>query len=187
MSGTNPTPPVEEPPVEPGTTGETATPEGTGTGEPDLGDPGKRAIEAERRARKAAEKAAADALKKIQEYEDRDKSEAQRAIERAEAAEARAAELEASTLRMEVAQERGLTPAQAKRLVGTTREELEADAAELLRDFPVAKERPLPPDPSQGVKPGGSNSLDALIAEAQAKGDWKTVISLQNQKLVASA
>jgi hypothetical protein len=40
-------------------------------------------------------------------------------------------------LRLEVAFEKGLTPAQAKRLVGGTRDELEADAEEILRDFPV--------------------------------------------------
>jgi len=38
-------------------------------------------------------------------------------------------------LRLEVASEQGLTSAQAKRLVGTTRDELEADAKELLDTF----------------------------------------------------
>ena len=72
---------------------------------------------------------------KLQEIEDRDKSEAQKLAERAEAAEKRATELETRALRLEVAAEKGLTPAQAKRLVGSTREELEADADELLETF----------------------------------------------------
>jgi hypothetical protein len=72
---------------------------------------------------------------KLQEFEDRDKSEAQKLAERAEAAEKRAVELEVRALRLEVASEKGLTPAQAKRLVGSTREELEADAAELVETF----------------------------------------------------
>jgi hypothetical protein len=38
------------------------------------------------------------------------------------------------------------------------------------------------PDPSQGAR-GAGPSIDSRIAEAQAKGDWRTVISLQNQKL----
>jgi hypothetical protein len=39
-------------------------------------------------------------------------------------------------MRAEVALLKGLTPAQVKRLVGATREELEADADELLTLFP---------------------------------------------------
>lgn len=38
------------------------------------------------------------------------------------------------------------------------------------------------PDPSQGAR-GAGPSVDSRIAEAQAKGDWRSVISLQNQKL----
>lgn len=66
------------------------------------------------------------------------KTEAQKAVERAEAAEKRAAETESRALRLEIAAEKGLTPAQAKRLVGSTREELEADASELLDTFKPA-------------------------------------------------
>jgi hypothetical protein len=78
---------------------------------------------------------------RLQEFEDRDKTEAQKLAERADAAEARANELETRALRAEVAAEKGLTSAQAKRLVGATRDELEADAAELLETFkPAATE-----------------------------------------------
>lgn len=42
-------------------------------------------------------------------------------------------------LRAEVAAEKGLTAAQAKRLSGSSKEELEADADELLEAFPVSK------------------------------------------------
>ena len=38
------------------------------------------------------------------------------------------------------------------------------------------------PDPSQGAR-GSGPTVDSRIAEAQAKGDWRTVISLQNEKL----
>jgi hypothetical protein len=37
-------------------------------------------------------------------------------------------------------------------------------------------------DPSQGAR-GAGPDVDSRIAEAQNKGDWRTVISLQNQKL----
>jgi hypothetical protein len=47
-----------------------------------LGDAGKRAIQAERDAREAAEKALTDATAKLKELEDRDKSEAERQADR---------------------------------------------------------------------------------------------------------
>lgn len=107
------------------------------TGE--LGDAGKKALEAERRDKRAAEKRAAELEARLKEFEDRDKTESTRAIERAEAAEKAAAAAESRALRLEVASEKGLTPAQAKRLVGETREELEADATELLETFKPAE------------------------------------------------
>jgi hypothetical protein len=38
------------------------------------------------------------------------------------------------------------------------------------------------PDPSQGAR-GPGPTIDSRIAEAQKAGDWRTVISLQNEKL----
>lgn len=38
------------------------------------------------------------------------------------------------------------------------------------------------PDPSQGAR-GAGPDVDSRIAEATRKGDWRTVISLQNEKL----
>lgn len=110
--------------------------ETTATG--DLGDAGKKALDAERREKRAAEKRAADLEARLKEFEDRDKTETTRAVERAEAAEKAAAAAEARALRLEIAAEKGLTPAQAKRLVGESREELEADANELLETFKPA-------------------------------------------------
>jgi hypothetical protein len=103
-----------------------------------LGEAGKKALEAERRNARAATKERDALAARLKEFEDRDKSEADKAIERAAAAEKRVAELEAHATRLEVAYENGLTPAQAKRLVGSTREELEADAKELLATFKPA-------------------------------------------------
>jgi hypothetical protein len=76
---------------------------------------------------------------KFDELDQASKSEQERLTERLAAAEARAAEIEGRALRLEVAAENGLTPAQAKRLVGSTREELEADAEELLATFQPTK------------------------------------------------
>lgn len=91
-----------------------------------------------KRALNKANKEAESLRLKLKEYEDRDKTELERLTERAEAAERAAAETEVRALRLEIAAEQGLTPAQAKRLVGSTREELEADAQELLATFKPA-------------------------------------------------
>jgi hypothetical protein len=73
---------------------------------------------------------------------------------RAEQAERERTETAAKATRLEVAFDKGLTPAQAKRLVGTTREELEADAEEILRDFPALKPDGRPRgDVDQGGRP----------------------------------
>lgn len=66
------------------------------------------------------------------------KTEQQRATEALTAAEKRASDAESTALRFQVAAEKGLTPAQAKRLVGSSREEMEADADELLETFKPA-------------------------------------------------
>ena len=59
--------------------------------------------------------------------------------ERVAGLEAAANAAEQRALRAEIANAKGLTPTQAKRLVGETREELEADADELLADIGAAK------------------------------------------------
>lgn len=68
------------------------------------------------------------------------KVEIERANTRASKAEADAKKERDRADRLEVAIDKGLTPNQAKRLVGETKEELEADAEELLKDFGGSKE-----------------------------------------------
>lgn len=124
---------------------------GESTDEP-LGEAGKQALVKERQAAKAAEKRAADAEARIKEFEDRDKSDAQKLQEERDAAVTERDTLRTQTLRRDVADEKGLTAAQAKRLVGSTREELEADADDIIATFPVAP-TPTPPkfgDVNQG-------------------------------------
>lgn len=139
-----------------------------------LGDPGKKALSEERAARKAAEAELAKYRKADADKADADKSES----EKRAAAEQRAADAELKALRLEVGAEKGLKPSQIKRLVGATREELEADADELLADLgtPAAKEpekKPGPkPDPSQGPKgdpKGRPTSLGAAVTQALSK------------------
>lgn len=115
-----------------------------------LGDAGKKALDrmkAERDEAKRQAKANADAAKKLAEIEDAQKTETQRLVDRAEAAERERDDVTGRLLRLEVALEKGLTAAQAKRLVGATRDELEADADELLETFKPAQPAE-PPAPS---------------------------------------
>jgi len=70
------------------------------------------------------------------------KTEVQKAADRAEKAEQELATVRSEANRNAVALVKGLTPTQAKRLVGSTREELEADADELLKDLKADASNP---------------------------------------------
>ena len=98
----------------------------------------------------------ASAAAKLAELEAAGKTEAEKLTEAATVAEARAAKAEARALRAEIAHAKGLTPAQAKRLVGDTQEELEADADELVEAFGGKKNDPPPPGkPRENLRGGG--------------------------------
>ncbi|MEW2580135.1 hypothetical protein [Streptomyces syringium] len=90
------------------------------------------------------------AAAELHQLQEAGKTEAQRLTERAEAAERQAEQTRAELIRAQVAHSRGLTERQAARLVGATREELEADADELLADITPGGHRLMQPDPSQG-------------------------------------
>jgi hypothetical protein len=72
---------------------------------------------------------------KIKEYEDATKSDTQKLEERATTAETGLSTAQRETARLRIALKKNLTETQAKRLVGDTEEELEADADELLASF----------------------------------------------------
>jgi hypothetical protein len=92
------------------------------------------------------------ARRKLQELDDKDKSESDRLTDRAAIAEKKAADAEKEAARLRVGLRKGLTETQAKRLVGETEEELEADAKELLASFqPPANDE----DKGKGDMPSG--------------------------------
>lgn len=93
-----------------------------------------------KRALARANKEAETLRLRLREFEDRDKTEAQKLQEERDALKSERDALALQSLRREVADEKGLTPAQARRLVGTTREEMEADADDLIATFPKAKQ-----------------------------------------------
>lgn len=128
-------------------------------------------IISERVAREKAKVADYNDLKakaaKFDEIDAQNKSEAEKASERITAAETRATSAERRADRLEVALDKGLTPSQAKRLVGETREELEADADQLLKDLgDSAKPRSPKPDPNQGRTGSGPASTADQFAAA---------------------
>lgn len=109
---------------------------------------------AEARKWEARAKENSGAATRLAELENAQKTETQKLAERAEAAERKAADAELRSLRAEIAAEKGLTPGQAKRLQGATRDELAADADELLKDFGPAKPAADPRRPVESLKSG---------------------------------
>ncbi len=163
--GTTEPPPSTPPAPAPPATTPPATPPAPADDEP-LGEAGKKALEEERKARKAADAELAKYRKAEQERADADKSEA----EKRAAAEERANQAELRATRLEVAAEKGLTPAQAKRLVGSTKEELLADADQILIDFPGAPTTPAtPPVPKPDLSQGSKGTPP--LARAKSLGE----------------
>ena len=80
-------------------------------------------------------KAAEEKASRLDEIENEGKSEVEKLTSKVAEFERKAHEADARAMRAEVAASKGLTPAQAKRLVGSSLEELEADADELLDSF----------------------------------------------------
>jgi hypothetical protein len=143
----------------------TATAEQAVLPENDLGEAGKKALAAERAAKKAAEKQLSELQKRLQEFEDRDKTEAQKLAERAAAAEQERDALRLTAMRQRIALEKGLPPQLADRLKGSTEEEMSSDADALLELVPVAGDAtPGPrPDLSQGARSAMALNGDPLL------------------------
>ncbi|MFF1417641.1 hypothetical protein [Streptomyces sp. NPDC058280] len=119
-----------------------------------------RAAEAELATRKAADLTDAERLQA-----EKDAAEAARLTAERERDAARA-----DALRITVAAAKGLTPAQASRLRGSTKEELEADADDLLKDFaPVAPASPPRAGGARGSDVGGRSSVSSGEERYRAK------------------
>lgn len=140
----------------------------TGT-DPDSG--AKKALDAERKARREAEKQLREMSARLKEIEDKDKSETDRLREQVEQLKSEAQQNAAKALRAEIAAEKGLTAAQAKRLVGSSREELEADADEILEAFPTGGVKPPPSDKPRPDLRGGTDPTDNTDVDIKAVVD----------------
>lgn len=156
-----------------------ATPEGG-----DLGDAGKRALEKERNARREAERRLKELeplAERARELEEGQKSQAEKLTEKARTLEARAAQAELEVARYRVALRHGLTESQARRLVGASEDELDADAQAYLEEVGGAAPATetgngnlVPPRPRETLKPGAMNNVnigddDALLRSVKEK------------------
>ena len=116
----------------------------------ELGDGGKKALEAERRRANALDKQLKAILAEREEAETAKLSELEQAKRAATEAATRLAEYERTTLRQKVALEKGLPASLVSRLQGDDEESLSTDADALLAllNAPTSPK----PDPSQGAK-----------------------------------
>jgi hypothetical protein len=139
-----------------------------------LGDAGQKALTAERKARTAAERAAKSQQKQLeeltrqlQEFQDRDKTEAQKLAEAKSAAEQRATSAEQQLLRFKVAAAKNLPANLASRLQGATEEEMTADADSLLEVLGAQQQRNTPSYDGGVRKPAAApTDMNALIRRA---------------------
>ena len=139
-----------------------------------LGDAGRKAIAAERRAAREEKRRADEAEAQLEELRRQQMTEQERAVaerddarKQLEEANARLAAFEQERTRNEVAAAKGLSLAQARRLSGTTREEFEADADAFKAELAALAAPPVPkPDPSAGAVDSGkpSSVADAMRA-----------------------
>jgi len=112
-------------------------------------------------AKSAAEKAALEEQNKFQELYEKEKSELEKVIAENEA-------LQLKSLRREIAAELKIPSGLAARLTGNTREEIEADAIELLAALPQAL-APSLDGGAGGGKPGNPRLTDADIREQSVR------------------
>jgi hypothetical protein len=107
--------------------------------------------------------------KKEQERQDSEKSELQKAQERAEAAEKRAAEAERRSIRQKVAAETGLPLILAERLQGDDEDAMRADAAKLLEALPKSTEPKKPNGPVINPTNPAAASLTETLAQKKER------------------
>lgn len=146
-----------------------------------LGENGTKALQAEREARRAAEKARkdleaqlAEVSGKLQKHEEANSTEIEKALKRAERAEKLATEFQTASesanlklTRYEVAQEKGVTGEALNLLNGSSREELEAQADSILSIMKAHKESVTAPVVSQeGKTPATLSGPEADFANA---------------------
>ena len=116
----------------------------------ELGDGGKKALSAERDARKAAERTAAELTTRLKQFEDANLSELERTKKAAEESAAELAKLRSENVRNKVAIDKGVPADLVEFLTGDTEGDIAAKADLLLARLNTPGTPK--PDPSQGAK-----------------------------------
>jgi TolA-binding protein len=161
MTMTTPTPQNQQPPAAAGPDGTTQTPEGDPQ---DLGEAGRRALQAERAARAEAERQLREAQTEL--------ATARTRIGELETSEGtlttQISDLTRESLRYRVGVEQGLRPELVSRLQGDDEAALTADAQALLSIMgPATPASSTPrPDPSQGSRTPAPQTPEAAFAAA---------------------
>jgi len=114
-----------------------------------LGANGLKALKAERENVKMLKAQLAKQTEKLKEYEDANKTEAEKQAERLAELEKTSAAVQKENMQIKVASAKGLPIDIASRLQGATKEEMEADAENLLKLMGNQSHKPQA-DPSQG-------------------------------------
>lgn len=161
-----------------------------------LGEGGIKALHAEREARKAAEKAAAEATARIKEFEDRDKSELQKLTEAQAAAEQQRDQATREALRWRIAARHQISDADAEVFLTGGDEETITRQAQRLAELRGAGQQS-PPAPGQRtpvehLRPGAlpnppEPSLGDQIAAAEKAGSWAEARQLKTRQLMQLA
>lgn len=120
-----------------------------------LSEAGKRALQAERSARAAAERRAKDAEAQVQKFKDANLTDQQRLEKERDDAKSAHTQASSQLARYEAAEKAGLPLSWAKRLVGSTPDELESDAKAIKADLD-AKSKPGTPRPDGSAGAGGT-------------------------------
>jgi hypothetical protein len=135
-----------------------------------LGDGGKRALQEERKARRDAEKNLTAIQARLKEFEDRDKTELQRAIERAEAAEKAGSSMRVANARLMAAATHNI-PADLIVLLGDgTDEEIETRAKLLAERLAAIAPTPAAAEPEKKA-PAQTRPVESLTAGAKPADD----------------
>lgn len=193
-------PPPTEPPAPTPAPGTDPAAPPPAEGDVPLGPAGEKALAEWKVRAKTGEKALAEATARLKEFEDAQKTESEKLAERATAAEQRANQATRLAVAAKVEALAVGTFEDPEDAIGSldpaafiTDGVIDTDAiktalAQLLERKPhwaKATGPRLPkPDPAQGPRPGATpGDIEAQIRDAQAKGDWRTALSLQNSKL----
>ncbi|MGM0782148.1 hypothetical protein [Micrococcus luteus] len=151
-------------------------------GDEQLGEPGKKALTAEREANRQLRSELTDLQKRLKDYEDRDKTAEQKQAEhlteleqQAATAKSSLAEKDALLLRYQVAAEKGLDLSAAERLRGATKDEIAADADDWISTWGTGKTpaRQHVPDPGQGARTTPKED-DYSVGQARARQRFGT-------------